>query len=443
MKSLAGLGWCFIAALCMAAPLPAQRGRGGGGFNSSMPPITGPELPSKLLEKPSQPPAFSVPVQPLGFSAPGPEYMGKQTSLASLDFLDEDHLLFTFRVPGLIRRAAETGVPGASEERQIRAVLLSLPAGTVEAEALWTLHDRVRYLWMLKDGHFLLRDGNALKLGDATLELKPYLRFPGPLLYLEMDPSQQFMVADTSEPAAKTANPGTSTSAATGAGTSLGTSPDKSPAPADLVVRVLRREGGQVMLVSRTSTAVHLPINADGILEREHRPGDKWVLNLNLFSGGNTTLGQLDSIRSPGLDFISQYEILATTFPSVAERKLRAIGANGRHLWEYSTYQTTAWPLGQVAANSSRLVWEALVVNPEVSSDTPTLGPDDVKGQLVEVLNAANGKVALDAPASPPLDAGGNVAISPSGDRVAVIFAGQIQVYNLPPAPPLPELKAR
>jgi hypothetical protein len=47
----------------------------------------------------------------------------------------------------------------------------------------------VRYLWMLKDGHFLLRDRDALKQGDATLELKPVLRFPGPLLWLEMDPS--------------------------------------------------------------------------------------------------------------------------------------------------------------------------------------------------------------------------------------------------------------
>ena len=38
-----------------------------------------------------------------------------------------------------------------------------------------------------------------------------------------------------------------------------------------------------------------------------------------------------------------------------------------------------------------------------------------IKGQLVEVFDAANGKVALEAPASPMLDAGGNVAISPSG----------------------------
>jgi len=64
-----------------------------------------------------------------------------------------------------------------SDERQIRAVVLALPAGNVAAEALWTVHDRVRYLWMLKDGHFLLRDRDGLEQGDATLELKPLLLF--------------------------------------------------------------------------------------------------------------------------------------------------------------------------------------------------------------------------------------------------------------------------
>ena len=45
-------------------------------------------------------------------------------------------------------------------------------------------------------------------------------------------------------------------------------------------------------------------------------------------------------------------------------------------------------------------------------------------------------KLVLKASASPVLDGGGNVAISPSGKRVAVLDAGAIQVYELPaPAP--------
>jgi hypothetical protein len=373
--------------------------------------------------------------------------MGQHNSLVSLDFIDENRLLFTFRVPGLIRR--DPAESDAGDERQIRAVVLALPAGTVEAEALWTVHDRIRYLWMLKDGHFLLRDRNSLELGDATLELKPFLRFAGPLLYLEMDPSQQFLVTDSSEPEAKTEKPGEASGAVTRPGeqkllTGISGSQETSASKPGLVVRILRRDSGQVMLVSRTNTSVHLPINADGYLERLRGAGDnwgdKWLLNLKYFSGGSAILGQVESRRAPGFDFISQREVLVTTFPALGGRKLVAMGTDGRHLWEYLTYRATLWPSCVISPDGSRVAWEALAVDPAISSTTPTLGPEDVRGQLIEILDAADGKVALDAPASPALDAGGNVAISPSGRRVAVLNGGQIQVFDLPPAPPLPAI---
>jgi hypothetical protein len=381
--------------------------------------------------------------------------MGKHISLVSLDFLDENRLLFTFRVPGLLRR--EAGENGTGDERQIRAVVLALPAGTVEAEALWTVHDRVRYLWMLKDGHFLLRDRDNLELGDATLVLKPYLHFPGPLLYVEMDPTQQFLVTDSREPEAKTNKPGEAAGTVTRPGQQRSPEADNKPAatltanagsaamngmaPAaqrDLIVRILRRDSGQVLLVSRTNTAVHLPINADGYLERLRGRGDRWLLNLKTFNGGSAVVGQVDSTSSPSFDFVSQREVLATTFTALGDRKLVAMGTDGRRLWEYFTYRETAWPLPVRSPDGSRLAWEALAVTQPVSDNSP-LDPEDVKGQLVEVLNAADGKVVLDAPASPALDAGGNVAISPSGQRVAVVNGGQIQVFELPPAAPLPD----
>jgi hypothetical protein len=72
-------------------------------------------------------------------------------------------------------------------------------------------------------------------------------------------------------------------------------------------------------------------------------------------------------------------------------------------------------------------------VNPNNALDL-----DDVKGQWVRIINAADGNVALEATANPPLDAGGNVAISPTGRRVAILIDGAIQVFELPPAPALP-----
>ena len=390
-------------------------------------------LPDRLPGKPSLPPEFSIPVGPLGFSAPGPLYLGMRNSLVSLDFLDEDRLLFTFRVPGLMRRDVAGSADG--EERQIRAVVLALPAGTVESEALWTVHDRLRYLWMLKDGHFLLRDRNGLAQGDATLELKPLLQFPGPVLWLELDPTGQYLVTNSREPAAQPTKPGEVPSPDSAKASMVvdgqKTDGQSDPLQTDLVVRILRRASGQVMLVSRTRSTVHLPINADGYLESMRGNGQQWLLNLNYFSGGSRIVGRVDSACSPAFDFVSEREVLVTACATGGGRKLAALDTAGRRLWEVSTSPMEVWPLIVKSPDGSRLAQETLVVTHAITASSP-LDSEDVKGQLVRVFDAATGKVALEAPASPALDAGGNVAISPSGRRVAVLNAGAIQVFDLP-----------
>jgi hypothetical protein len=86
-----------------------------------------------------------------------------------------------------------------------------------------------------------------------------------------------------------------------------------------------------------------------------------------------------------------------------------------------------------------RFARETVVLNRSANDYSRTLDAEDVKGQLVRVFDAADGNPALEAPASPVLDAGGNVAVSPSGGRVAVLNGGAIQVFELPSPPSLPE----
>jgi len=72
-----------------------------------------------------------------------------------------------------------------------------------------------------------------------------------------------------------------------------------------------------------------------------------------------------------------------------------------------------------------------LSVDHSVEDFAHPLDSQDIKGQLVEVYDSIGGKLLLKAPASPILDAGGNVAISPSGKRVAILNAGAIEIYEL------------
>jgi hypothetical protein len=282
---------------------------------------------------------------------------------------------------------------------------------------------------MLNDGHFLLRDQQELQLGDASLELKPSLRFQGPLLWLEMDPAQDLVATDSREPQGAKPQQGGAPSSATAS--SWVTSDEvKSYAQPDIVLRIVRRSTGQVMLVSRTRTTVHLPINSEGLVESLRGKGHDWVLNLHYFKGGNRVLGNLDSMCAPSVEFISDPEILVTTCNPDNSRWMVAMSTDGKRLWNAAKPPTQIWPRLIMAPNGMRVARETLLVTHEIDTFAP-LSFDDVKGQLVEVYDATTGKVDLTAPASPILDGGGNVAISPSAQRVAVLDAGAIQVYEL------------
>ncbi|MGO8759553.1 MAG: hypothetical protein ACLQG3_15645 [Terracidiphilus sp.] len=435
------------ALVLAAAVAPAQRGFGTA--SQTAPPVKERTLSDRFPDKPSLPPDFTIPVEPLGFVAPGPFFLGSRNSLASLDFLGEDRLLFTFRVPGLLHRDLLSGQD--SDERQIRALVLSLPQGAVEAEASWTVHDRARYLWPLNDGRFLLRDRNTLYQGDASLKLKPLFDFPGSLLWLEFDPAQQLLVTNSREPAAKPATSAASADRSSSAGSTASQAlnpstasadittdedAESSDAPPDLVVRILRRASGQVMLVSRVRTAVHLPISSQGYLENLRADGPNWLLNLSYFTGGSKLLGRVQSTCEPDNQFLTEQLILVSACGPTEESTLVALTAAGQTLWISRASLNEVWPLRAVAANGSRLAWETLDTTHSVDSLEPIEG-GDIKEQSVAILDAATGDIVIVSPVSPILDAGGNVAISPSGRRVALLNAGAIQIFDLP-APPAP-----
>jgi hypothetical protein len=379
-------------------------------------------------------PNLTIPAEPLGFSSPGQFYLGMRNSLASLDFLDENRLLFTFRVPGLLHRNGSN--EDSEGQRQIRAIVIRLPEGTIESENVWTLHDRAHYLYMLDHGQFLLRDGNSLLLGDASLQLKPFLRFPGPVLWVEVDPTRQYLVVGSSEPPNQKHQAGDVDSPASAAAHVDGEVKHGFEDP-DMVLRILRRESGKVMLVSHVNSAVHLPINAEGYLETLRSKGSAWSLNFNHFSGGSTIIGSVDSVCSPFLDFVSPAEFLVTACGNTGDPALVAMSMSGRHLWQAPSVGPAVWPLFVINANGTRIARESLLADHAVNASAP-LGTDDIKGQDVQVIDAATGKVALRAAASPILDAGGNVAISPSGARVAILMESNLQIFDLPVPPPVP-----
>jgi len=399
-------------------------------------------------------PSLSIPVTPLGFAPPAAFYLGDRFAQVSLNFLDENTLLFTFRVPGLIVREPVTPGQPQQDERHIRALALSLPDGKVTAEGLWVLHDYSRYLWMLKGGRFLLRDRNSIEIGDASLHLEPYLRFPGPVSQIELDPGQSLLVADTSEPPApehkgevkdnsevdnaSQPSPGAATIASNGR---FDLDFQKAESTSQSLVRILNLDTRKVMLFSRVNGTVHLPVDGEGYYEALRGSETNWVISYEHFKGATTPLGRVESTCNPALEALAPGVVLVSACTATGARHLTVLTRNRdkdhAHLWDISLSSTKIWPIVEHSEDGLRLARATLEVSHPIGPYSP-LDDSDIRGQSVQVYDVSTGKVELTLPISPVLDGGGNFALSPSGKRVAVLNSGAIQIFDLPPPPPLP-----
>ena len=410
----------------------------------------------RAAQKQGPQPSVSLPVGPLGFATPASFYFGERFAMVSLNFLDEDSLLFTFRVPGLIAR--ERPVPGQTTiaERHIRAVTLALPEGKVTADSVWVLHDYSRYLWPMRDGKFLLRDRNELKIGDAQLHLEPFLRFPGQVNSVQLDPGQRLLVTDTTEtPAADVGPkgtaaagpasqaPGTPQTASAQIGARGSADPDGSSAEpeAQRLVRILRMDTRQVMLFSHTSGSVHLPVDDEGYYDALRAGESKWLVAFEYFTGSSKPIGLVDSNCDPNLDALASRIVLVSACLSNGARHLTAFARDREkdhaRLWDLFLPPTKVWPQWATSGDGMRFARSTLEVSHSIGLYSP-LDDADVRGQSVQVYDLATGTVQLTAPLSPVLDGGGNFALSPSGRRLAVLHDGAIQVFDLAPVAALP-----
>lgn len=386
---------------------------------------------------PTPPSTFTIPVGPLGFSLPGENYLLRHQSLVSLDFLDEDRILFTFRVSGLMQRDADDKTD--SQKQKIRALVLMLPSGKIESQATWTVPDRLRYLWMLHGGHFLLRVPDGLDIGDAQLKMRPSLRFPGRLLWIQMDPMQQFMIANSFESATAVHSPGEPGPAAV----------DRSPATQGteksgdqnvLVARTLKRATGEVLHISRvpwTRQTIDWPMNSEGFVQSSRGDGSQWQLKSTFYAGGDQLVADVESSCPPDFNFVSDSELLVISCDANDGAKMSMISTNGDRLWEKRTSTNAIWPLLATAPTGSRVVRETVLLKRSVDRYKHLLGARDIQGQIVRVFDTANGKMVMQSPLTPILDGGGNIAISSSGQRVAILNAGSIQIFQLSAPTPL------
>lgn len=411
--ALIAAGSCWV---CVAQQPAAPQGK------------TSPHSAGRKPQPPPQPtPAVRIEVAPLGYTPPGAFYLTYRLSSATLHFIDDNHLLFTFRVGGLLRRLPSDR--DGDDDQQIRAVVLDAQTGTVIRRTEWRMHDRAQYLWPFPDGKFVVRVRDTLFLTDESLVLTPYLAFDTTLREIQMSPDRRMMVLERDDP--------------TQHGPSLSQG-DMPPSRSPVKVEVVNAGQRTATVIRDADSAVSVPLVGDGILDvTEGGQMGTYAVRDVPFSGHPRILAEVKSNCQPSVQPVSaSVALVVGCYLDTDDRPVDAISTDGRELWRDRWQNKYIWGWFTFAQNGSRFAYESVEATHPVSA-LDALDGEDIAAQFVGVYDTEAGKLVLVRDTSPILSAGQNVALSPDGTRFAVLRHGAIELYDLPPVSSPPESVAK
>jgi hypothetical protein len=391
-------------------------------------------------------PAIRIPLESLGFQSQSPQFLLAGSSMLTLDYVDNQHLLLTFGVHRLMERIADD--PPDDEDRMVEAVLLEVPSGHVLARTDWRFHDNGQYLWNLGHGRFLLRNRDTLTTFAPLINLasgqpfrqRSFLRSPrriGPVL---LSPEADLLIVESVEqmpPSPPPANP------------LFGPAPKRTPAalgrPGDPTpvslnfyrLSVPRENGDQVVAtwagIARSVSFGTLPATGAGHIAIVDQGRQHWAFDFHPYHGDVKQLAPFDSTCRPTVQFVSSSEFVSFgchggNTPLV----LGGFNMRGEEMWEQNLFSDFVALSFAFAPSSGRFALGRVLGGFAADTSIP-ITTDAFTGQTVTVYQTESGKQILHVDCSPVARAGQNFALSPDGMKLAVIRENAVQIYTLPP----------
>ncbi len=393
-----------------------------------------------LLAARNPDPAFRIPLEPLGFLPISSQFLLAGSSMYTLHYVDNKHLLLTYSTHKLLKRLPNE--PPEDQDRFVEAVLIELPSGHAVGRTQWRLHDHGQYLWSLGHGRFLLRVRDTLTTFSPLANLpagepfreRPFLTTDGHIGAVILSPDADLLIVETTLP------PQESIALPSVSGPVLPASQQADPAPIQInLFRLfnLASPTDQVDLrfagVSRARSLGRIPATAEGYLAIVDQGRQHWAFDFNSYSGKTNELSPFDSSCRPTPIFVSRSEFIA--FGCHNSNTFQVIGAfnmRGEEMWEQTVLDSYFAPSFVFAPSTGRFALSRIISH----AQSEMLIPELIGGQSVVVYQTDSGKQILRVDPMPVQRAGQNFSLSPDGMDLAIVHGDAIEVYHLPPLTP-------
>jgi VWFA-related protein len=364
-------------------------------------------------------PSIRIDVSPVGYQDLSAMARRSLAANLSLNFLDNDHVLFTFNPKRMFERLPDC--PSTHEDRLVHAAVFEISTRRLVREAEWYLHDSRRYLWSFGQGRVLLRRLNSFYVVDSHLQERLLLNSPNEVLWTSVTPDSKQVILETAEES------------------SAADTKSKRASKSRVRIEFLDAETLTMQRVIRAEKPVNLEATSSGFASvTPGISGKVWLVRFGPSERERANIARVRTRRAPDVLYPSSNVLLigrdSTKSPGYS---VSAFTVTGNRLWRqhWDAHRYTA--IVETSADSSRFAISTLklIDAPLSQSDTEKNTPDsDSEGleQHIQVVDTASGDHILSVTASPVVLSGQNYSLSPDGRRLVLLRGAALEVYELP-----------
>ena len=364
------------------------------------------------------PPNAQVDLSTFGYSGLSPLNRFTERFNLSLNFVDPDHLLFTFNAHSaqeLLERRPDCAPRNSCH--QIRAIVIDLRNNEVTAKADWYLYDYRRYLWPMGNGRFLVRRSNSLYLVGSDLQEKLLYSSPDDLLWSGITADRKQLILESRIQANTNKE-----------------QHEQNPNRVKIEFRDVDTLAVQKVYVA--PAVVEMAPVSSGYADSVHNPvRQTWLVRFGESENQRKDLLQVRSPCKPDLLFPTDKTLLVgRCSPNDDAYSVSVFTLSGHPLWRQRWSQHQFDPAVLSSDDGSRIVAGTVTPNHDGQESTPS---DDKQSwpdveQEIRVLEAATGKEVLETEAKTAFLKNENYSVSPDGRRLAVVDGTKLNLYDLP-----------